>query len=253
MRGLGCALALALMSSPATALDINCNSKYSSTDMARLAEVAPGGAMPTPAVSCKSVFMKGQIEVGDADKFARILRDYHPFLVTVFLQSPGGSVEEALKIGRLIRSHLIATDQSVVPWCAYGSSSPDCEQQHCSSACFFIWSAGIFRRGTKIGLHRPTSTGLVGMTPEGASAWYRQILKEIDAYLREMEVPPRFFQIMTSTTSAGVRLLSSSEIESLWEVPSIDEWLTAECGKEGYQCRSSKLWRARVAGGRETP
>jgi len=246
MRVLGCATVLALMvtlASPAFGLDINCLQKYGRPDL--VTPFKSSGRVPTLG-SCKIATMNGPIAVGDADKFARLLRD-HPFLVQVQLDSPGGSIEEAMKIGRLIRKHLIATKQVVgySEECVfYSRCGPP---PHCSSACFFIWSAGFIRSGERIGLHRPTSKELLGMDPDRASVWYRQILTELEAYLREMEVPPQFFQIMTSTTSSGIRWLSRSEIESMFEVPSIDEWLTAACGKKNYDCRESKLWLARDA------
>jgi len=86
----------------------------------------------------------------------------------------------------------------------------------------------------------------VPVAPDRASVWYREKLTEIATYLREMEVPPPFFEIMKSISSTEVRWLSPSELQSLGRVPSFDEWLTAECGKNP-DCGSSKLWRARDA------
>jgi hypothetical protein len=85
------------------------------------------------------------------------------------------------------------------------------------------------------------------MAPDQASIWYRKRLAEIEAYLNEMEVPPRFFQIMTSISSTEVRWLSEKEIDSMGRVPSIDEWLTAECGKNRSDCQREKIMKGRRA------
>jgi hypothetical protein len=113
-----------------------------------------------------------------------------------------------------------------------------------------------------MGLHRAIPTDLADMTLDRASASYRQAMTEIESYLKEMEVPSRFFQIMESTASSDVRWLSSEEIESLRKVPSITEWLVAGCGEsfdpdaylagrpqrqDAVECRISKITRTRDA------
>src|SRR4029434_2051710 len=102
------------------------------------------------------------------------------------------------------------------PWCHDGPSS----YCHCASACFLIWSAGVERSGNSLGLHRPTttSTALTDMPPNQASA---QLLLDVAAYLKEMEVPEHFIQLMVNTNSTEVRCLSGREAKSLEEVPSI--------------------------------
>ena len=48
-------------------------------------------------------------------------------------------------------------------------------------------------------------------------------MTEIEAYLQEMEVPPRYSQIMANTASSDVVWLSEKEIDALYDVPSIME------------------------------
>ena len=52
--------------------------------------------------------LKGQISVGDYVKVVSFLRANYP-LNNVVLVSPGGDVDEALKIGGLFRKYLIST------------------------------------------------------------------------------------------------------------------------------------------------
>jgi hypothetical protein len=167
-----------------------------------------------------------------------------------------------MKIGRLIRKGLIETKtahennpdsprgngrffdfEKGPPWCHDGPSS----YCHCASACFLIWSAGVERSGNSLGLHRPTttSTALTNMPPNQAPA---QLLLDVAAYLKEMEVPEHFIQLMVNTNSTEVRCLSGREAKSLEEVPSIAK-LTAACRaeREVRDCAVLKLWKARDA------
>jgi len=205
----------------------------------------PSGRRPTPA-TCTSVLIKGAIEPGDGARFAAFLRANHPFLDSVFLWSPGGLVEEALKIGRLIRTAMLTTEapDGEVP---HGQPTegagqldwgkickgPSC---HCASACFVIWAAGMRRYGDVLGLHRPSlrSTSFANLPPGQASELYRALLTEVETYLLEMEVPRRYIEIMMNTSSNAVYWIRDSNdpsVSSISEkVPSIEEWLAAACG-----------------------
>jgi hypothetical protein len=272
LRSAALLAAMLVLSPPTLALDMDCQ-KYTgwSLDSANFAKSFPSGRKPKEGTCISSVTLRGPIVAGDADKFANMLRQAHPFLGTVYLHSPGGNVREAMKIGRMIRKHLIETkygeekkyeppDPPNTPWykSQYYKPRPTIRTSHCSSACFLIWAAGIERSGSDesaIGLHRPIPTDLDKMAPGEASAIYRQAMIEVEAYLREMEVPPSFFRIMENTPSSSVYWLSEKQVESLEHVPSIEEWIAAECGVEPpsqklgawYVCRSPKLNRARDA------
>jgi hypothetical protein len=195
--------------------------------------------------------IKGTIVSGDGAKFAQIVRKNHPFLDHVLLWSSGGTVEEALKIGRLIRNGLITTEapselgdlptgkgwffaSTLVPGCPERNrgTAPRGGGCHCASACFLIWAAGVERSGTSLGLHRPTiaSTAFANLPPNRASVLYRQLLLDIGKYLTEMDVPRRFIEVMMDTTSTDIRWLNCYEAISVEEVPSIAEWIAATCG-----------------------
>jgi hypothetical protein len=200
---------------------------------------------------CRIVLIKGAIEQGDSAKFVEALKANHPFVDMVDLWSSGGSVEEAIKIGRLIRTNLIETaapvDYSDKPvgrgWYFRGELVPGCPEINrrtppkgvgcqCASACFLIWAAGIERHGSSLGLHRPTitSTSFATMPPDRASLMYRGLLVDINKYLSEMEISPRFAEFMIDTSSKDIRWLTWDEAETLEEVPSIHEWVATNCG-----------------------
>jgi hypothetical protein len=207
--------------------------------------------------SCRYLLLKGAILPGDGERFAKILRQSHPFLDMVSLWSPGGSVEDAMKIGRLIRKGLIETqapssfNSSYIDpatgslkerpgWGELTSvrNASDCKGYncHCASACFLIWAAGVKRIGEVLGLHRPTieATAFAKLPPDRAGVLYRQLLSDIGRYLDEMEIPRRFIEIMTNTSSKDVRWLSPREAQPSPKEdnrpPSIAEWLASSCG-----------------------
>jgi hypothetical protein len=97
---------------------------------------------------------------------------------------------------------------------------------HCASACFLIWAAGIERHGNSLGLRRPStrSTNFADLPPDRASALYRTLLAEIGFYLLEMDVPRRFIDVMTDTSSSDIRWLEDAEASFYAEAKIITEF-----------------------------
>jgi hypothetical protein len=67
----------------------------------------PSGRRPTLDVTCRYAFLDGEIVGGDYEKVLAFYRQHHPFLQNLTLRSPGGDVDTAIKIGRLLREYLI--------------------------------------------------------------------------------------------------------------------------------------------------
>jgi hypothetical protein len=245
------ALALALLSAGPLRADLICDAYLpDALDPARVAQHYPSGRLPSPD-SCRNVVLKGTILPGDGERFTKILRRSHPFLNSVKLWSSGGSVEDAMKIGRLILETEAPSTSDASYWdpatgsvrerpgwgsfWLAGALTSDCKGYncHCASACFLIWSAGVKRTGSVLGLHRPTieATAFAKLPPDRAGVLYRQLLADIGTYLAEMEIPRRFIEIMTSTSSKDIRWLTSNEAGSIENrPPSIAEWLASSCG-----------------------
>jgi hypothetical protein len=107
-----------------------------------------------------SVTLSGAIQFGDEWKFINVVRDLGK--VTVRLNSQGGKIEPAMKIGFEVRSWQMTTE--VV--------------DTCQSACALIWVAGVDRRlplETSLGFHQPHN--------QDGSASVEGI-KRIEEYLR---------------------------------------------------------------------
>jgi hypothetical protein len=157
---------------PSNAAEVSCPQLYTGEEKAPADWTArfDWGAktMPVSYATCIGGFLRGQISKGDYEKVATFLKAHLPFVSNFSLASPGGDVDEALKIGRLFRKYLIATVAPVnehfeatglvhddVPFLSSGSRDL-CRGQDCicASACALIWMGGTFRTGT-VGLHRP--------------------------------------------------------------------------------------------------
>jgi hypothetical protein len=201
--------------------------------------------MPVANVTCTTGFLSGQIFKGDYEKVAALLEANRPFLNVFALDSPGGDVDDALKIGRLLRKHLVETwapipfpigGALVVPGVVAGDeklvslcSGPGC---NCASACALIWFGGVARVGT-VGLHRPSTGDPVfrQMSPSNASTGYRREVDDIVAYLDEMEVPKSIVESMVNTSSDDLRWVGAVN-EGLDRPYSIAEWEDATCGRQ---------------------
>jgi hypothetical protein len=239
---------LPLFDHASTAAEIGCTRTWESQVHALdydYLDYFPSGRRPSRD-TCDEVLIKGEITLGDSKKFADFIQLHQPFVERVLLSSPGGSVSEALNIGRLVRKAMLETkapNETYLP--ASGNGTLEgfaghlkiCRGQtcHCANACFLIWVAGIKRSGNSIGLHRPSihSAEFADLPPDRAAGLYGLLLKNIDAYLTEMEVPRRFIEAMIDTSSTGTRWLDFDEGKSMEDVPSISEWLNAACPKGG--------------------
>jgi hypothetical protein len=250
---------LPLLGHASTAAEIGCTRTWQSQVHALdydYFDYFPSGRRPSPD-TCDEVLIKGEITLGDSKKFADFIQLHQPFVERVLLWSAGGSVSEALSIGRLVRKAMLETKaphETYLPPSGNGTLEGFaghlniCRGQtcHCASACFLIWAAGIKRSGNAIGLHRPSihSAEFADLSPERAVGLYRLLIKNIDEYLTQMEVPRRYIEAMIDASSTGIRWLDFDEGKSMEDVPSISEWLNAACPNGGtytYHAPTEKL------------
>jgi hypothetical protein len=104
-----CAAVLILVATcvPVRAAEVSCDYSYGSSiseDVAR--KLWPSGAKPT-AGTCSIGLISGTIVRGDFERALIFYRKNHPFLNMFQLVSPGGDVEDAIKIGRFLRRYLV--------------------------------------------------------------------------------------------------------------------------------------------------
>jgi hypothetical protein len=124
----------------------------------------------------------GTIEPGTAEIFAAEIAKRGSYVNSVVLHSPGGSVTDALAMGRLIRQKKFATEVE-------GAS-------YCASSCPLVFAGGVERRAADkaaIGVHQVTAFrkdagGLTELTGASGMDSAQRISAECQKYLREMGI-----------------------------------------------------------------
>ncbi len=120
----------------------------------------------------------------------------------LFIDSSGGSVDEAMQIG-----HLLRENEFVV-----SVRKPD----RCFSSCVLILASGIRRNAFgRIGIHRPYLEYLAnGKTIEEIRKIRIQINSRISRYLDAMEVSQKLLDDMMSIEPERIKVLSLAELEN---------------------------------------
>ncbi len=119
----------------------------------------------------------GTITPGTAKAFADEVAKRGSYIRTVVLQSPGGSVRDALAMGRLIRESKFATEVD--------------KGRYCASACPLIFAGGVERRAepsAAIGVHQVAALGGDGLSGAAGLQNGQQISAQCQQYLHDMGV-----------------------------------------------------------------
>lgn len=171
--------------------------------------------------------MQGPIEKGDLDRLivelgqadgGRAGQRFFQERQILWVNSPGGSVDEALRIADFVRRSLI----------------PVWVLDRCESACFLILAAAVERQlGGKIGIHRPyfgdESVSTIGL--EESQRRYAQMSARYYSMLEQFEVPRQIVDRMRSMASTEVHYLTKNERELMGErQPWFEQYLISKCG-----------------------
>lgn len=112
-----------------------------------------------------------------------------------------------------------------------GTGNPDCT---CASACFFIWIAGVERRGDIVLIHRPYfdpgKYKALGMSD--ARAAFSEMTKKSRQFLNSLDTPSSIVDAVFLTPSDKAVFLSGAQVESLRFAAYYAELKTAQCGPE---------------------
>jgi len=198
---------------------------------ARTAEIGRG-------LSSAEVVIEGKIESGDCSKLGNFISSEGAR--RVYLASPGGSLFEAIEIGRLIRALKMET---MVPGRLPDDLRAKRAAQHrlmdhganftCASACFFVFAAGVYRSrdfGDPIlGIHRPylSDRELQRLSSDQAVAAARGIRAVVDRYLNEMSVPASYAERMFRVPTDQVQWIGNDDFETDLEgiIPELRDWV----------------------------
>jgi hypothetical protein len=152
------------------------------------------------------VRVQGQILPGDAERLATLAMSLKPedaegyLWLYVTINSGGGSVREALKIGRFLRSHNASVQLQ--------------EGDHCLSSCVFILIAGVMRVAHRVdaivGVHRPFL--FAADQDQDFEQTYWETRSGLEAYFDEMRVPRALLDLMYSVPPGEMRILSRDEM-----------------------------------------
>lgn len=147
--------------------------------------------------------VQGSIDVGAATRFAAELEARGEYVKFVSLNSPGGSLDDAMAIARLLRERGIGTEVE--------------DGALCASSCPLVMAGGSERRaGEKaaVGLHQfYVAAGNEPGAPAQAMSDAQATAARIARYLAEMEVDPALWLHALDTPPQALYYLSREELE----------------------------------------
>ncbi len=206
--------------------------------------------------------IEGEIKPGDALKLLTLYEYFGPAVTsTVFLWSRGGDVEEAIKIGRLIRRLRLETyapsrgniDNILNTILGTRASPTDSNNYICASACVLIYAAGARRTGDLLVLHRPYPPPEVTekLSDVEIEAVERAAISTVRDYLQEMELDQYYTDKLISTSSQDGFIPSDKDLTDhplAVIAPSLEEVILSKC--ESITATEEKYWSNHV--GKET-
>lgn len=175
-------------------------------DRAVLRQACMGNAVESCYVS-----LSGPIDAGLTNRVhASFARDGLT-AVAIYLDSPGGDLGEALKLGRLLRETGLETRiGKAVPEGMEHEQAPEGGQ--CDSACAYVFMGGEKRslsEGQQLGLHR---FWVPGGQIDGESA--QIIAGQLVTYMVEMGIDPRVFRAASEMGRDQMLMIGPTEAET---------------------------------------
>jgi hypothetical protein len=168
----------------------------------------PDGAMARPMtfelVSGGKLMATGTITPGLSETFAAEIGKRGDYIKTVVLNSPGGSVTDALAMGRLIREKKFATEVE--------------SGKYCASSCPLVFAGGVERRaGDKaaIGVHQVAATGSASAVPRDEMDVAQRISARCQRYLGDMGLDLQVWVHAMETPNDKLFVFKPDELKSL--------------------------------------
>jgi len=147
----------------------------------------------------------GTITPGVSESFAAEVGKHGDYIRTVVLNSPGGSVADAMAMGRLIRKHKFATEVEA--------------GRYCASSCPLVFAGGVERRaGEKaaIGVHQIAAMhSAADRLPRDDMSVAQDISAACQHYLDEMGVNLQVWVRAMETPHDRLFVFKPDELKSL--------------------------------------
>ena len=199
---------------------LHCATSAFALDFAINNKVVDGRSLPY------SISVTGPIQKGDFEQLEKLIDerpvDFFFSSAVIYLDSSGGDLGEALKIGTLfkkLRSRIFVRNQ-------------------CVSACFFVYVMSNVRYLTgpdgRLGVHRPyfDKSKFRELTIGQAQRKYAALESEARAILQQLRVPSSIVEKMFEASSDNIYWLSESEVRSLGHLDrALEELIVASCGR----------------------
>src|SRR6202166_4139263 len=169
----------------------------------------PGGALAQPMtfelVGGGKLLATGSITPGISQSFAAEVGRHGDYIKTVVLNSPGGSVADALAMGRLIRERKFATEVEA--------------GKYCVSSCPLVFAGGVERRAgqrASIGVHQVASLpSAANGPPRDEMSIAQNISARCQRYLDEMGVSLQVWVHAMETPHDRLFVFKPDELKSL--------------------------------------
>jgi hypothetical protein len=168
-----------------------------------------------------SINIRGKIERGDYDKIITLVKKHGSIPGYILINSPGGDVIEAMKIGRFARKALLAF------WAS----------RECNSSCVLIYFATIrdlIDPWFSFGIHRPyfDKSYFSGLSAKEAELKYKDMENTVRQYLEDMNVPRLLVDKIFSIPSNEVEKVSEANLADIIgrNPPAYEEWILSRCG-----------------------
>ena len=163
-----------------------------------------------------TILFDGIIKKGDSDYFeTSLLKLVNERKcgksVRIDLNSDGGDVDEALKIGRMIRKNEYRTGVNEL-------------SHHCHSSCVFILAAGVSKWSNfgQVGIHRPYFSDLSdNLSMAQIKVMRDRRIKQLREYFEYVDVPQNLLELMLSIEPEDIKILSNEE-KSLYRLHGLD-------------------------------
>ncbi len=169
----------------------------------------PDGALAKPMtfelVSGGKLMATGTITPGISASFAAEIGKRGDYIKTVVLNSPGGSVSDALAMGRLIREKKFATEVE--------------SGKYCASSCPLVFAGGIERRASErstIGVHQVAAlSSAAAGAPRDEMSVAQNISARCQRYLGDMGISLQAWVHAMETPHDKLFVFKPDELKSL--------------------------------------
>ncbi|MFG6530973.1 MULTISPECIES: hypothetical protein [unclassified Sulfitobacter] len=181
----------------------------------------PGQPMPetalpdrlvlTPVSGGRAALLEGAIEAGDAERIIKQLSELSPMPEEIYLNSPGGSVRDALELGRHLRGEGLDTALR--------------EGDICYSACPYLLAAGQERsvpESASVGVHQHYFGESTILPAFVAVEDIQRGQGEVMRYLDDMGVDPLVMQHALVTPPDEIYVLLPEELRRYGFIPTED-------------------------------